>query len=165
MLALEATAARQDAANATVVPIQITGDPSARFSLVVLGDGYTASEQAKFRAHLDKHLNILWSIEPFRSYRNYFNVYAVEIASTQSGIDCDPEIRQRRTTPLRLRFDGGCTNINARGVIVPSDATRRGDASTRRAPRLTEPDPHHRQQRHLWRNRRPRRDHHRWKRR
>ena len=96
--------------------------PSARFSLVVLGDGYLASERDKFRAHLDRHLNILWSIEPFRSYRNYFNVYAVEIASPQSGIDCDPEIRQRRTTALRLQFDGGCTNINARGVTVPPQA-------------------------------------------
>jgi hypothetical protein len=119
--AIDATAP-QEPGSATVVPIQITGDPSARFTLVVLGDGYTASEQAKFRTHLDKHLNILWSIEPFRSYRNYFNVYAVEIISGQSGIDCDPEVRERRTTPLRLRFDGGCTNINARGVTVPSDA-------------------------------------------
>ena len=115
-------AVRQEAASANVVPIQITGDPTTRFSLVVLGDGYLASEQAKFRAHLDKHLNILWSLEPFRSYRNYFNVYAVEIASAQSGIDCDPEVRERRTTPLRLRFDGGCTNINARGVTVAPDA-------------------------------------------
>ena len=32
-------------------PLQITGDPATRFSLVVLGDGYLASEQAKFRAH------------------------------------------------------------------------------------------------------------------
>jgi hypothetical protein len=120
-LAIDA-APRQDPAQATVVPIQVTGDPSARFTLVVLGDGYTASEQAKFRTHLDKHLNILWSLEPFRSYRNYFNVYAVEVVSPQSGIDCDPEIRERRTTPLRLRFDGGCTNINARGVTVPSEA-------------------------------------------
>jgi IgA peptidase M64 len=121
-LALDAAAVRQDVANATVIPIQITGDPSSRFSLVVLGDGYLASEQAKFRAHVDKHLNILWSIEPFRSYRNYFNVYAVEIASAQSGIDCDPEVRERRKTALSLRFGGGCTNINARGVTVPSDA-------------------------------------------
>lgn len=120
-LAIDA-APRQEPAPATVVPIQVTGDPSARFSLVVLGDGYTAAEQAKFRAQLDKHLNILWSVEPFRSYRNYFNVYAVEIVSPESGIDCDPEVRERRTTPLRLRFGGGCTNINARGVTVPSEA-------------------------------------------
>ena len=122
MLAVGVSAERQEPASATVVPVQVTGDPATKFSLVVLGDGYLASEQAKFRAHLDKHLNILWSIEPFRSYRNYFNVYAVEIASPQSGIDCDPEVRERRTTPLRLRFGGGCTNINARGVTVPGEA-------------------------------------------
>jgi IgA Peptidase M64 len=112
----------QQVGSSTVVPIQITGDPASRFNLVVLGDGYTAAEHAKFRTHLDRHLNILWSIEPFRSYRNYFNVYAVEIVSGESGISCDPEIRQQRTTPLQLQFGGGCTNINARGVTVPQAA-------------------------------------------
>ena len=53
--------------------------------MVVLGDGYTAADMPKFRAHLDKHLNMLWSIEPFRSYRNYINVYAVEIVSRRVG--------------------------------------------------------------------------------
>ncbi|HUF46312.1 MAG TPA: M64 family metallopeptidase [Vicinamibacterales bacterium] len=108
----------QDVGSATVIPIQVTGDDASRFTMVVLGDGYTAAEQAKFRAHLDRHLNILWSIEPFRSYRNYFNVYAVSIVSGESGIHCDPEVRERRTTPLMLQFGGGCTNINARGVTV-----------------------------------------------
>ena len=142
---------------ASVIPIQITGDPATRFSLVVLGDGYMASEQAKFRAHLDRHLNILWSIEPFRSYRNYFNVYAVEIVSAQSGIDCDPEIRERRTTPLQLRFGGGCTNINARGVTVPSEA----NAIVMKYATLATPhrsDSDHREQRYLRRDRRPPRD-------
>jgi hypothetical protein len=116
------TAATQGAGSATVVPVQIVGDAAARFSLVVLGDGYTASEQSKFRAHLDRHLNVLWSIEPFRSYRSYFNVYAVEVVSGQSGIHCDPEIREPRTTALGLQFGGGCANINARGVTVAQAA-------------------------------------------
>ena len=114
--------AAQEVGSATVVPIQVNGDPATRFSLVVLGDGYTAADMPKFRAHLDKHLNILWSIEPFRSYRNYFNVYAVEIVSAESGITCDPEVRLQRRTPLQLQFGGGCTNINARGVTVPAAA-------------------------------------------
>jgi len=121
VLAIAAPGA-QEINTASVIPIQITGDPASRFALVVLGDGYTAAEQSRFRAHLDKHLNILWSIEPFRSYRSYFNVYGVEIVSGQSGIDCDPEIRERRTTPLQLQFGGGCTNRNARGVTVPQAA-------------------------------------------
>ena len=107
--------------SATVVPLQVTGDPAKRFSMVVLGDGYTAAELPKFRAHVDKHLNVLWSIEPFRSYRNYINVYAVEIVSGESGITCDPEIREQRNTPLGMQFGGGCTNPNARGITIPQD--------------------------------------------
>ena len=114
----------QEVGDARVVPIQVNGDPAARFSMVVLGDGYTAAELGRFRAHVDKHLNVLWSIEPFRSYRNYINVYAVEVVSGESGITCDPEVRQKRTTPLRMQFGGGCTNPNARGINVDSDAAR-----------------------------------------
>ena len=106
----------QDVASSRVVPLQVTGDPAARFSMVIMGDGYTAAEMPRFRAHVDKHLNILWSIEPFRSYRNYINVYAVEVVSPESGITCDPEVRERKNTPLGLEFGGGCTNINARGI-------------------------------------------------
>ena len=75
----------------TVVPIQVTGPPANRFNLVIAGDGYTEAEQAKFRQQVDKHLNIMWSIEPYKSYRNYINVYAIKIVSAESGIDCDPE--------------------------------------------------------------------------
>lgn len=121
---LLAAGAAQEVVRAAVVPIQVTGDAAARFSMVVLGDGYTAGEVAKFRQHLDKHLNVLWSIEPFRSYRSYINVYAVEIVSPESGITCDPEIRERRHTALRMQFGGGCSNPNARGISVDSAAAK-----------------------------------------
>jgi hypothetical protein len=111
-------------APAKVVPIAVNGDPAARFSLVVMSDGYTAAELPKYRAHLDKHLNVLWSIEPFRSYRNYINVYSLEIESPQSGVDCDPEIRERKKTPLGANFQGGCTNPNARGILVNQQVAR-----------------------------------------
>src|SRR5687768_1908822 len=116
-----------------VVPIQVTGDPAKRFSLVILSDGYTQSEMPKFRQHLDKHLNVLWSLEPFRSYRNYINVYAVEIVSVQSGITCDPAHRTRRETPLSLYFDGGCENPNARGILIAQPG---GQEAVRRYARM-----------------------------
>ncbi|HLV75588.1 MAG TPA: M64 family metallopeptidase, partial [Vulgatibacteraceae bacterium] len=98
-----------DPRDATVVPVQITGHPAKRFNLVVLGDGYTAADMPKFRAHLAEHLNDLWTIEPFKSYRSYVNVYAVEIPSEESGVSCDPSLSSpRRTTPLRMAFWSGC---------------------------------------------------------
>ena len=86
--------------SAKVVPLQVTGPAANRFNLVIIGDGYTEAE-AQVPAQVDKHLNIIWSIEPYKSYRNYINVYMVEIISGESGIDCDPDLTSpRRDTPL-----------------------------------------------------------------
>jgi hypothetical protein len=117
-------AVAQEPAAATVVPVSVNGDAAARFSLVVMSDGYTADEMPKYRTQLDKHLNVLWSIEPFRSYRNYINVYSVEIVSPESGVTCDPAHREQRKTPLGANFQGGCTNANARGILVNQNVAR-----------------------------------------
>ena len=105
--------------DATVVPIQVTGDPAKRFNLVVMGDGYTAAELPKFREHLDKHLNVLWTIEPFKSYRSYVNVYAVEITSAESGVDCDPGLDSGAVdTPLGMGFWGGCNPNSVQRLLT-----------------------------------------------
>ncbi|MFI2369338.1 M64 family metallopeptidase [Streptomyces sp. NPDC018833] len=94
---------------ARVVPVQTTGPAEKRFNLVVLGDGYTAAELPEFRADVETHLNVLWSTEPFASYRSYINVWAVEVASAESGVDCDPGLdAPRRDTALGMGFWGGC---------------------------------------------------------
>ncbi|TXS32257.1 peptidase [Streptomyces sp. ms191] len=94
---------------ATVVPVQTTGPAEKRFNLVVMGDGYTAEEMPRFRADVEKHLNVLWSVEPFASYRSYVNVWAVEVPSRESGVDCDPALdAPRRDTALGMGFWGGC---------------------------------------------------------
>ncbi|WP_329475178.1 M64 family metallopeptidase [Kribbella sp. NBC_01484] len=111
-----------DAPAATVVPIQVTG-PAARFNLVVMGDGYTAAELPKFHEQVGKHLNILWSIEPFKSYRNYVNVYAVEITSPESGVDCDPGLTSPKVdTPLQMGFWGGCNPGSVQRLLTVSSA-------------------------------------------
>ncbi|MFF3459040.1 M64 family metallopeptidase [Streptomyces sp. NPDC002730] len=96
-------------AQATVVPVQTTGPADKRFNIIVLGDGYTADEMPAFRADVEKHLNVLWSTEPFASYRSYVNVWAVEVPSAESGVDCDPGLNSpRRDTALNMGFWGGC---------------------------------------------------------
>lgn len=110
-------------AEATVVPVQVTGDPAKRFNLVVLGDGYTAADMPKFRAHLAKHLNDLWTIEPFKSYRSYINVYAVETPSGESGVSCDPALSSpRRKTPLNMAFWSGCREDGIQRLLVMDSA-------------------------------------------
>ncbi|WP_141996870.1 M64 family metallopeptidase [Amycolatopsis cihanbeyliensis] len=117
--ALSAPAAQAGPDAARVVPIEVTGDPAKRFNLVILGDGYTAAEMPEFREHVNRHLNVLWTIEPFSSYRNYLNVYAVEIDSAESGVDCDPGLdAPRRDTPLNMGFWGGCNPDSVRRLLT-----------------------------------------------
>ncbi|MFG2640003.1 M64 family metallopeptidase [Streptomyces sp. NPDC048370] len=110
-------------AAARVVPVQLTGPADKRFNLVVTGDGYTTEETADFRADVDKHLGVLWSIEPFASYRSYINVWAVEVDSPESGVDCDPGLdAPRRDTPLNMGFWGGCNPDSVQRLLTVDSA-------------------------------------------
>ncbi|MFJ7069250.1 M64 family metallopeptidase [Streptomyces sp. NPDC101115] len=104
---------------ATVVPVQTTGPADKRFNLVVMGDGYTAAELPAFRADVERHLSMLWSIEPFASYRSYINVWAVELPSNESGVDCDPSLdAPARDTALDMGFWGGCNPDSVQRLLT-----------------------------------------------
>ncbi|MFG1944281.1 M64 family metallopeptidase [Nonomuraea sp. NPDC048826] len=108
---------------ATVTPVQVTGPPEKRFNLIVMGDGYTAAEQDEFRQDADRHLNVLWSIEPFKSYRDYLNVYRIDIVSGESGVSCDPDLTSpRRSTPLSMGFWGRCNPASVQRLITMDNA-------------------------------------------
>ncbi|MGI5488098.1 M64 family metallopeptidase [Microtetraspora malaysiensis] len=110
------------AGSATVVPIQVTGDPAKRFNLIIMGDGYTENELSTFAADTDQQLNVMWSIEPYKSYRNYFNVYRVDIVSGESGIGCDPDLASgKKNTPLSMAFWGGCSASSVQRLITMSN--------------------------------------------
>jgi hypothetical protein len=117
-----------------VHPIQVTGPPAERLNLIVLGDGYQSDQQSLFFEDVDRNLAVMWATEPFKSYRNYINVYAVEIASIDYGVRRDPDGRVRhpdgtirdtgeregpidaKNTALRLWYSDGLTNPLARGT-------------------------------------------------
>jgi|GEM_PF-4452225 len=65
----------------------------------------------------------MWSIEPYKSYRNYFNVYRVDIVSGESGIGCDPDLSAgRKNTPLSMAFWGGCNPSSVQRLITMSNS-------------------------------------------
>lgn len=79
-LALSAPVAAQ-----TVNTILSNGPTSNRYDLVILGDGYQASEQAQFDADALAMTNHLFSVEPYQTFGQFFNVYTVFRPSTMSG--------------------------------------------------------------------------------
>lgn len=67
------------------------GDIDKRINYVFLGDGYLDSEMDQFTADAENISSILFDQEPFKQYRGYFNAFAIEVPSNETGAALDPE--------------------------------------------------------------------------
>ena len=72
---------------ATMTTIRTNGPTSARINLVYLAEGYTTVQLPQFLVDVTNTMNKLLTIPPWSSYSNYFNVFAISVASVQSGSD------------------------------------------------------------------------------
>ncbi|MFD7833392.1 M64 family metallopeptidase [Kitasatospora sp. NPDC059803] len=80
------------------------GDPAAKLDVVVIGDGYAAQEQEKFRSDAAEKWREITAVEPYATYRNLFNVWAVSAVSPESGVSGDPDQATVRHTALGSYF-------------------------------------------------------------
>lgn len=73
-----------------------SGDPANRIDIVIVSEGYTLEElTTRFEDDVGDAIGRTFnrrgvrnnSTEPFRTYRDYFNVHQVHLASNESGID------------------------------------------------------------------------------
>ena len=87
-----------------VWPIIESGPPSEKVDLLVIGDGYTASEVPKFRADATRLVDALFEEEPFRSRRADFNVWGLDLPSAESGVS-RPRAGQFRRTPVSAEYN------------------------------------------------------------
>jgi hypothetical protein len=86
------------------VEVANRGVPDNRVDFVIVGDGYTASEQAQFHTDATSIANNFFRYEPFISYEPYFRVTQVEVISNESGVDNDPVQGISRDTALDMTY-------------------------------------------------------------
>ena len=55
--------------------------------MLVMGDGYTSSQSAKFDTDASNVINSFLSIPPYSTYRNFVRTSTLFTASAQSGAD------------------------------------------------------------------------------
>lgn len=59
-------------------------------NLVVMPDGFTAAQRADFESLAASGMDFLFNTEPYKTYRNYFNVYFIWKESAEAGASvCD----------------------------------------------------------------------------
>lgn len=71
----------------SMVPILINGDVSDKIDLVFLGEGYSAEEQEKFIADVNRFTEAFFKSAPFNLHQKDFNIRAVKLISEESGTD------------------------------------------------------------------------------
>ncbi len=87
-----------------VVAIEINGHPADKVDLLMLGDGYTASEHDSFIAKAKELTDALFATSPFKERRSDFNVWAIAPATVESGVS-RPSTHTYRDTPLGTTYD------------------------------------------------------------
>lgn len=75
-------------------------------NIVLLGDGYNAKDIAsgKYMENIKQEVEYFFGIEPYKTYRDYFNVYTAIPLSTESGVGTVNTIRYNR---FNTTFTGG----------------------------------------------------------
>ncbi|MEJ2482137.1 MAG: IgA Peptidase M64 [Gemmatimonadota bacterium] len=88
----------------TVHTIFENGPPTEKVDLVLVGEGYTEDQEAKFLADAHRLSDALFGTEPFRSRRADFNVRAVLVPAERPGVN-RPQVGEFRRTPLSTEFN------------------------------------------------------------
>jgi hypothetical protein len=91
-------------APAPLLEIQKKGDPATKVDFLIIGDGYTASEAAKFERDARRMTDVLFSTSPFKEHRNDFNVWGLCPPAAESGVS-RPSTGVYRDSPLGATYD------------------------------------------------------------
>jgi hypothetical protein len=85
-----------------LVEIERHGPPPEKIDFLILGDGYTAAERAKFEKDARRLTEILFAVTPFKERRSDFNVWGLCPPTEESGIS-------RPSTGIHRRSRVGAT--------------------------------------------------------
>jgi amino acid transporter len=92
------------AAPGALIKLNESGDPAAKLDLLILGDGYTASERAKFERDARRLVDVFFATAPFNERRRDINVWGLCPPAAQSGISRPSQGIYRRS-PAGATYD------------------------------------------------------------
>lgn len=81
-----------------------SGSPEECIDIAIVAEGYTTAEKGKFYMRAQEAADALFAHEPFKTYKDRFNVVAVATASHDSGVSI-PKKNLWKHTALDSHFD------------------------------------------------------------
>ncbi|MBO7114655.1 MAG: hypothetical protein J6V95_05740, partial [Bacteroidaceae bacterium] len=75
--------------------------------ILFVGDGYDAEDIARgvYRSDMEQEMEYFFGVEPYKTYRNYFNVHAAMSMSYESGVVDSPD--KWRNTKFGITYGAG----------------------------------------------------------
>ena len=95
---------RQGPAPARPIAIRVAGPSPQKVDLLILGDGYTAADMAKFEADARRLSDHLFGVSPFRERSRDFNVWARAVPTPEAGVS-RPSTGVHHASALGTRYD------------------------------------------------------------
>lgn len=86
------------------IPVHVSGPSADKVDLLIMGDGYTAAEMKKFEADARRLTQYLFSVSPFKERARDFNVWALALPTSESGIS-RPSTGVHHASKLGTRYD------------------------------------------------------------
>ncbi len=87
-----------------VIPLVTSGDSPSKVDVLILGEGYTAAERAKFEKDARRLVDILFATSPFKERRSDFNIWGLCPPAAESGIS-RPSTGVWRRAPAGSQYD------------------------------------------------------------
>jgi len=106
----------QPDADVNVYPALINGKPHNKVDLAWIAEGYTKEEYDVFKKDVDDLMKTFFSIQPFKEYKNKFNIYGVFKPSFQNGTD-QPRQNIYKNTAVNSSFNA----LNLRRYLLTED--------------------------------------------
>ena len=125
VMALAVAIATDAVAQPTMQTILTNGPASNRLNIVILAEGYTSNQLVRFLVDATNAVNTLLSHPPYQEYRNYFNAFAIKVASLESGSD-HPASSDNRDTYFNSTYDPYGDYL----ITIPSDSSGQGKIDT-----------------------------------
>jgi hypothetical protein len=103
------------------------GPDAQRYTIVLIGEGYQQSEQTKFAQDAQHFVDFFFQTPPFKTNCSIFNIWRIDVASTDSGAD-DPATCADGSTGSgampKTYFDATfCGDGNIRRLLTSNSAT------------------------------------------
>ncbi len=99
-----------------VYDIQKSGDPHKCVDIAVIAEGYTAFQAPEAIADVQSLMQDFFSMEPYKSNRDKFNIYCVLKPSPESGVD-EPRAGIFKKTSVEATFN----SLNSERYLLTED--------------------------------------------